>query len=139
MKNDWQRTENYVGEKCDDYILRSRYSDWLRAGRQRGRSLSLGRVKNFLFSTSSRPFLGPIQLAIQWVPGALPPGVKRSGRKTDHSPQTSAEVKKIYILKLETVIYENFQYTSCLFYLYLFIYIQMGTSYTEPRLHRKVW
>jgi hypothetical protein len=29
---------------------------------------------------------------MQWVPGALSPGVKRPGREGDHSP-TSAEVK----------------------------------------------
>jgi hypothetical protein len=28
------------------------------------------------------------------VPGALSPGVKRPGREVDHSPPTSAEVKK---------------------------------------------
>jgi hypothetical protein len=50
-------------------------------------------VKNFLFSTSSRPALGPTQPPIQWVLVASP-AVKRSGRKADHSPQTSAEVKK---------------------------------------------
>jgi hypothetical protein len=55
-------------------ILRSRYSDWLRAGRPRGRNWSPGRVKNFLFSTSSRPALGPTQPPIQWVPGAFPRG-----------------------------------------------------------------
>jgi hypothetical protein len=38
---------------------RSRYSDWLRAGRQRGRSSSTGTVKNFPSSTSTRPALGP--------------------------------------------------------------------------------
>jgi hypothetical protein len=38
---------------------RSRYSDWIRAERSRGRSSSPGRVENFLFSTSSRPVLGP--------------------------------------------------------------------------------
>jgi hypothetical protein len=31
---------------------------------------STGEVKNFLF-TSSRPTLGPTQLPVQWVPGAL--------------------------------------------------------------------
>jgi hypothetical protein len=36
----------------------SRGSDWLRAGRQRGRSSSPGGVKNILYSTSSRPALG---------------------------------------------------------------------------------
>jgi hypothetical protein len=39
----------------------SRYSDWLRAGRRRGRSSSSGKVKNFLFSTLSRPALGSTQ------------------------------------------------------------------------------
>jgi hypothetical protein len=37
---------------------RSRYSDWLRAGRTRGRNLSPGRVKNVHFSISSRLAMG---------------------------------------------------------------------------------
>jgi hypothetical protein len=40
-------------------------------------------VKNFYFSMS-RPALGPTKPRIQWVPGALSPGVKRSGRETNH-------------------------------------------------------
>jgi hypothetical protein len=76
---------------------RSMYSNWLRGGRPRGRSSSSGRVKNFFFSTSSRPALGLTQPPIQWVPGALSPGVKRQGREADHSSLTSAEVKKIWI------------------------------------------
>jgi hypothetical protein len=51
-------------------------------------------VKNFLFSTSSRLALGSTQPPIQWLPGALSPGLKRQGREVDHSPPTSAEVKK---------------------------------------------
>jgi hypothetical protein len=51
---------------------------------------SPGRVKNFHFSMSSRPALGSTQPPVQWVPG-----VKRPGREADHSPPTSAEVKKI--------------------------------------------
>jgi hypothetical protein len=39
----------------------NRYSDWLWAGRLRSWSLSPGRVKNFLFSMSSRPALGSTQ------------------------------------------------------------------------------
>jgi hypothetical protein len=54
----------------------NRYSDWLRAGRPRGRSSSPGRVNNFLFSVS-RPALGSTQPSIQRVTGALSPGVKR--------------------------------------------------------------
>jgi hypothetical protein len=53
---------------------------------------SPGRVKNFLFSTSSRSALGLTQLSTQWVPGALSEGLKRPRREADHSP-TSAEVK----------------------------------------------
>jgi hypothetical protein len=35
---------------------------------------STGGVKNFDFSLSTRPALGPTQPPIQWLPGALPPG-----------------------------------------------------------------
>jgi hypothetical protein len=66
-------------------------------GRPRGRSSSHSRVKNFLFSKSSRPALRSTQPPIQWVTGALSAGVKRPGREVDHSPPTSAEVKKIWI------------------------------------------
>jgi hypothetical protein len=71
---------------------RSRHSDWIRIGCLRGRRSSPGRIKNFLFSTSSRPALGSTQPPIQWVPG-----VKRQGREADHSTPSSAEVKKTWI------------------------------------------
>jgi hypothetical protein len=45
----------------------------------------------------SRPALGSTQPPIQWVPGALPPGVKRPGREADQSSSASAEVKKMWI------------------------------------------
>jgi hypothetical protein len=51
-------------------------------------------VVSIILSTSSRPALGPTQSPIQWVPGALSPGVKRPGREADHSPPTSVGVKK---------------------------------------------
>jgi hypothetical protein len=47
----------------------------------------------FLFSTSSRPTLGPTESPIQWVLGALSSGVKPPGLETDHSPPSSAEDK----------------------------------------------
>jgi hypothetical protein len=62
-----------------------------------GRSSSPGKAKNFLFSTASRPVLGPTQPPIQWVREPFPPGVKRLWREADHSPPTSAEVKKTCI------------------------------------------
>jgi hypothetical protein len=46
---------------------------------------------------SSRWALGPTQPAIQWGPGAVSSGLKRPGREDDHSPPTSAEVKKTWI------------------------------------------
>jgi hypothetical protein len=71
---------------------RSRYSDWLRTGRPRDRSSSPDGGKNFHFSMSSTPALGPTQPPIQWVPG-----VKRPKREADHSLPASAEVKKTWI------------------------------------------
>jgi hypothetical protein len=64
-----------------------------------GRKIHLARVeklnKFFLpFSFASRTALGPTQPPIQWVPGALSLGVKRLGRKADHSPASRAEVKE---------------------------------------------
>jgi hypothetical protein len=47
----------------------------------------------FLFTTASRPALGPTQPPIQWVPGALSLWVRRPGREADQSPPPSAEVK----------------------------------------------
>jgi hypothetical protein len=81
----------FIGEP--EYCCR--YSDWLRAGRSRGRSSSLSTVKNFDFSTSSRPALLPTQPPIQWIPGSLSPGVKRPGREDGQSPPASANVKNV--------------------------------------------
>jgi hypothetical protein len=61
-------------------------------GRPRGRSSIPGREKNFHFSISSRPALGPSQPTIQSVPG-----VKRPRRQANHSSPTSAEVKKTWV------------------------------------------
>jgi hypothetical protein len=69
----------------------SRCTEWLRAGRPGFDSRPGQEI--FLFSTGSRPDLGPAQPPIQWVTVALSPEVKRSGREADHSPPPSAEVK----------------------------------------------
>jgi hypothetical protein len=80
MSTDYTRKYNLL------YLQqRSRYSDWIRAGRPRGPSSSSDMVKNFRFSTSSRQALGPTQPPIQWVRGALPLEVKRPRRDADHS------------------------------------------------------
>jgi hypothetical protein len=50
----------------------------------------------FLFTTASRPALGPTRPSIQWVPGTLSFEIKRPGRKADHSPSPSAEVKNAW-------------------------------------------
>jgi hypothetical protein len=39
----------------------------------------------FLYFTAPRPVLGPTKPPIQWVLGALSPGVKRQVREADHS------------------------------------------------------
>jgi len=38
----------------------------------------------FLFTTASRPALGPTQPPMQWVQGALSLGLKRPGHEADH-------------------------------------------------------
>jgi hypothetical protein len=48
----------------------------------------------FLFITTSRMALGPTQPPIQQVTGGLSLGVKQPGSEADHSPPSSAEVKK---------------------------------------------
>jgi hypothetical protein len=53
--------------------------------------MSHGRVKNVLSSTISRPALGLTQAEGSFL------GVKWPGRETDHSPSTSAQVKKKWI------------------------------------------
>jgi hypothetical protein len=74
----------------------SRYSDWLRAGQPGGGSLSPGRVKKFsllhIVQTGSR--FHPTSYKMDT--GGSFPGVKRQGREVDHSPPTSAEVKKMW-------------------------------------------
>jgi len=46
-----------------------------------------------LFTTISRPALGPTQPSVKYVSGAHTLGVKWPGLEADHSPPSSAEVK----------------------------------------------
>jgi hypothetical protein len=61
------------------------------AGIARGQSSSPGRVKNFLFSASSRPALGSTQ------PPTSTGGSFPWGGGADHSPPNIAKVKKMWI------------------------------------------
>jgi hypothetical protein len=60
------------------------------------RSSSPGRAKNFFFSNSSRPALGPTQPPSMGTGGSFP-RVKQPEREADHSLPTSTEVKKMWI------------------------------------------
>jgi hypothetical protein len=51
-------------------------------------------VNFFLFSTESRPTLGPTQPPIQWVPETLSRGVRWQGREDDLPSPSNVEVKK---------------------------------------------
>ena len=58
-----------------------------------GQAGCLGREIS-LFTTASRLALRPTQPPIQWVPGALSPGVKQSEHEADLSTPSSAEVNE---------------------------------------------
>jgi hypothetical protein len=123
QKNDFVKVTYFLKKPS----WRSRYSCWLRAGWWRGRNSSPSRVKNFLFSKSSRPALGSTQSPMQWVPGALSPRVKRPGREADHSPQARGEVKNVdlYIhspIRLHGVVLNSLSTGTTLPYLYLHIF-----------------
>jgi hypothetical protein len=105
-KKHWLRVIKISVNTSIDYTL-----ILAKSPRSRGNSVSIvtgygladrgGRVRApvgaRIFSMSSTPVLGPTQPPIQWVSGALSPGVKRPERGADHSPPTSAEVKKMWI------------------------------------------
>jgi hypothetical protein len=58
----------------------------------------------FLFTTLSRMALGPTQLHIQWVWGALSLGLKWPGCESDHSLPPSAKAKECMELYLHSPI-----------------------------------
>jgi hypothetical protein len=72
----------------------------------------------FLFATASRSALGPTQPLIQRVPGALSRGLKRPESKTDHPPQSSADVKNTWgytstpPIRLHDVHTDNFTFAN---------------------------
>jgi hypothetical protein len=46
-----------------------------------------------LFATTCRLSLGTTQPSLQWIPGAISPGVKQPGREANNSPRSSVEIK----------------------------------------------
>jgi hypothetical protein len=101
---------------CDELLL---------TGRPRGRSSGPGRIKNLLFSTSSRRAQGSTQPPNKWVPGAVSLGAKWQGREADHSPPTSVQVKKIWIssMRLHGVVLNYLSTGTALPYLTLVMHI----------------
>jgi hypothetical protein len=73
---------------CFMGVVIALYTDGLRAGRP---GFSSRQSKIILVSTAFRRTLGPTQPPVQCVPGV---GVKRQESEADHSPPSSAEVKK---------------------------------------------
>jgi hypothetical protein len=63
-------------------------------------SIPSGDWEFFFFATASRLDLETTQTLIQWVPGALSLGVKRTGSEADHSPPSRTEVKECVELYL---------------------------------------
>jgi hypothetical protein len=78
----------------------------------------------FLFTTASRPALGPTQHHIQWVQGAPSLGVKWPGREANHSPPSSAEVKErveLYLHSPNTPSWRGAQLGGAQGQLYIFL------------------
>jgi hypothetical protein len=72
-----------------------RYSDWLRAGRPRGRSSSPDKVKNFLHVVQTGSGVHPTSYPMGT--GGSSPAIKWPGREADHSSPASTEVKIMWI------------------------------------------
>jgi len=48
-----------------------------------------------LFTTASRPAMGPTKFSIQGILEAPSAGIKQPGREDDHSPKSSTEFKNV--------------------------------------------
>jgi hypothetical protein len=72
----------------------------------------------FLFSTASRPALGPTQPPMKCVPGAHSVGVKRPAHEVDHLPPSSAEVKNPWSYTSTPIHLRRDNFNSQLYTLY---------------------
>jgi hypothetical protein len=52
------------------------------------------RYEQNLSPRSRKRLWGALKTPIQWIPGAITPGIKRLEHEAEHSPPTSVEVKK---------------------------------------------
>jgi hypothetical protein len=108
------------------------YSVWLRTGRPGFDPRQRQRI--FPLTCASRPALGPTQPPVQWVPGGSFPGGKgRPGRDADHSPPSSAEVKKeqeLYLQSPRCASMERNGTALPFFYLYLTYLLRVTTALT---------
>jgi hypothetical protein len=97
MKRNSNFRHNISTNKENMFYLKCVYTHLLTSENSRDSSVDIGtgwtRDKICLLSIAARPALGLTQPPMQWVRGALSPGVKRPGREADHSPPSSAEVK----------------------------------------------
>jgi hypothetical protein len=87
----------------------------------------------FLFTTASKPALGPAQPPVRWVTGTLSLGVKRPGRDADHSPLSSAEVKELvelYFHSPNTPSWHDAQLKHRDNFTFTFILSEMGKNNT---------
>jgi hypothetical protein len=80
-------------------------------------------------TTASKKVLGPTKPPIQWLPGTLSLVIKRPGRKADHSPPSSVEVKEGVELKFHsprTPSWRGAQLKKAQGQLYLFVFTLSG-------------
>jgi hypothetical protein len=73
-----------------------RYSDWLRDRRGVGVRIPVG-ARIFSSLRRSDRLWGPPSFLSNGYWGALSPRLKRQGHEADYTPQTNAEVKKMWI------------------------------------------
>jgi hypothetical protein len=122
----------YLGRNYNTYFLKCRREPGDLSGLALGYGLddrgfeSRQGMGIFLFTTASRLALGPTQPPIQWVSGALSPGVKRSRCEIDHSPPSSSEVKEcveLYLHSPNTPSWRGAQLKKAQGQLYLYLHL----------------
>jgi hypothetical protein len=86
-------------------LLASSISSKVTGGFIENSPIHVSSYRKHWFTTASRPALRTTQPPIQWVPGDLSLGVERPGSDADHSPPSSAEVKKCVELIISAIHY----------------------------------